>query len=732
MRGMNAVAARTNRGTILYRAFCQKTILMCAAAGFLLLLHAGCSCSSKDDFRRASAEQLAEVRKRLAERQAQDAAKAAKAQAKAEAEKKKKEEEYREQLAESRRKREAQQREWQAKAKEQKQAEAQPPQFPEDPADWTKDDFFLARAEGEPRLVDAVDHLGRTFPTSEPAAATLIALLQPSATGNKAATEALIEAIVFALGRNETQQATEALHNLVNGKLESEFASIARSRALHILADRDAGRFDDFLLTALRTADDDQRLPAATRAAYDWEADLLQLIDDRAGPALRVRTARYAIEPGTSVRQRKKLLDVLMKPAPANLSAQVVLLADPTTDGAMKPALAQQLAMVASCALQRLQGMPANVTPQFALASADTTRRSTSFGITSFGASSANSRAAESRNPTGIFDDPNLLRYGPAALWSDLAADLVVESLFQLERLDHAPHHLQLAATMPIHRVRNELLKALRRNWHDGPGGLRKAGIPERIVFDPALPVLLRLLPHTTPDTKDWRRKLFTSQQNVSLSDQVSVGQWHPLYRQKLLETGLEDAWAELLGETTWTLCSRLQAAGEANIALHGSQAAVEAASRYAPVVLHDDARVVAFHSASLPGSLAESSSDSFIIAPTTVTYVRMVDNVPFRKTFMHYVRQLSDPTVFVNVRTGWIGGLETSETEGAVRSVDVFITRTANHILAGSDANERLVIQVVCVECPAPGRDETEGSAPSPVPPKNGSQPASAKLTEN
>ncbi|MDY0170447.1 MAG: hypothetical protein RBS80_28155 [Thermoguttaceae bacterium] len=451
------------------------------------------------------------MKKRREERAAQEAREAAKATAKAEAEKKKKEEEHRRRVEAEKRKREEQQRQWQAKAQEQKQAEPEEPPFPENPAEWNKDDFPKARAAGEPRLVEAVEHLGRTFPTSEPAVATLVELLKPVGAAGKPAGQPLIEAIVVALGRNETRQATQALRNLVDGNLEAELPSIARSTAMRVLADRDASLFDDLLLAALRSADGDQQSAAATRSAYDWEADLLRLIEDRAGPALRLRVARHALEPTTSARQRGRLLELLTRPAPANLSAQVILLASPATDSAAKAVLARQLAMVSSCALQRLQGMPASVTPAFSAAARPAGGRTATYGITSYGSPSAAKPTTAAGGTMGIYDDPNLLRYAPAALWNEQSAKLVVRSLFQLETLDRSPHHLQLAATIPIRRVREEWLAGLRRNWRDGPGGLRKAGVPGQVVFDPVLPVLLKTLPYATPEAKDWRRQLLAA-----------------------------------------------------------------------------------------------------------------------------------------------------------------------------------------------------------------------------
>ena len=44
--------------------------------------------------------------------------------------------------------------------------------------------------------------------------------------------------------------------------------------------------------------DDDRR---HVHGAFDWEAELLELIENRASPSLRVRVANYAMEPGNVI-----------------------------------------------------------------------------------------------------------------------------------------------------------------------------------------------------------------------------------------------------------------------------------------------------------------------------------------------------------------------------------------------------------------------------------------------
>ncbi len=55
----------------------------------------------------------------------------------------------------------------------------QKPPLPENVADWKADDYFRARRENDPKLLEAVAYLGKTFPGKKPAAEGLTKLLKP-------------------------------------------------------------------------------------------------------------------------------------------------------------------------------------------------------------------------------------------------------------------------------------------------------------------------------------------------------------------------------------------------------------------------------------------------------------------------------------------------------------------------------------------------------------------------
>jgi len=66
----------------------------------------------------------------------------------------------------------------QAPPAEQPKVEEKPP-LPEDVKDWKKDDFLRARREYHPKLIQAIEYVGKTFPNSEDVAKGLIEMLKP-------------------------------------------------------------------------------------------------------------------------------------------------------------------------------------------------------------------------------------------------------------------------------------------------------------------------------------------------------------------------------------------------------------------------------------------------------------------------------------------------------------------------------------------------------------------------
>ena len=163
------------------------------------------------------------------------------------------------------------------------------------------------------------------------------------------------------------------------------------------------------------------------------------------------------------------------------------------------------------------------------------------------------------------------------------------------------------------------------------------------------------------------------------------------------------------MGTTAWgdhvhALLAVSRAAAEATISVYGVEATIETAANYTPIPLHENARVVGFHQASLPGAAGGSSHDGFTVDPTKVTvHTRGRQcSLPQNVFSTMLARSPNRPYSPIRELPGSVA-LERNDPEGTVRSIDIFITRTGAFLLDLPDADERMIIQVLCVECADP-----------------------------
>jgi len=133
---------------------------------------------------------------------------------------------------------------------EPKKQPPKPPALPDDVAKWKKEDYYRARRENSPKLLDAVVRLGEKARGSAPAAQGLTDLLKPlppaeppaagvppgAATPSAPKLLGLVEKIVAALGNNGTEPARATLEQILAGTLTTDDDKVAVEAALKALA----------------------------------------------------------------------------------------------------------------------------------------------------------------------------------------------------------------------------------------------------------------------------------------------------------------------------------------------------------------------------------------------------------------------------------------------------------------------------------------------------------------
>jgi hypothetical protein len=248
----------------------------------------------------------------------------------------------------------------------------QQPTRPQDIADWKRDDYFSARAEGDARLVEAVGHLGQRFVGRADAARMLAQLLappkpaQPGGQGPQPgyspqysqANPQLVQAIVAALGVNGTDVALGFLEQLLSGTLATDDDKTAVDAALKVLADHPSAKSDDILFRAV-TAAEKLRAPSTGQVTPDeLRQKALEVVSLGASDALRTKLARYVTQPTTPPEWRDQIGGFLVQQHPDNVGAQLVLYQGGQTSAEMKVTLEQYFTAYSSATMGQVLGIP--------------------------------------------------------------------------------------------------------------------------------------------------------------------------------------------------------------------------------------------------------------------------------------------------------------------------------------------------------------------------------------
>jgi len=565
-------------------------------------------------------------------------------------------------------------------------APAEDGQRPENFADWKKEDYFAARAENDPRLLEAVAYLGNQFVGSPNVAQGLAALLappeapaaspdqpqQPTSSTPAQDPKLLIEAIVAALGVNGSDAAREILELLLAGTLRSEDDQTAVDAVLQTLAANASEKNEDLLFRVLTEAEklrpepageaetDGQTPSNARLKAEDLRSKAFEVIAPVAGNRLRTRLAGHLVQPDIPDELRKLLSDFLGKDDPYNLGAQLFLYNNDATPPEFRAKLEGYFAPAGSRTIGQILGVSAQ-----------------GYGG---GSSSGGARGTQP-------DDPDLPYRVAGALWTAPWADLVEEHLAELDSLQQQEKLFALATTLPLDSTRCFLLKTLKSHWEEGPKALEAAGVAGTLIGDPGMVQLVK----TTAREKMPSR---TIGRTAIEKFQTTKKEW-----EKFSET-LIRAWCDRLhaankartGATSWGTPQPDQ--GDQPIDL--------------PIDLHKEANVTAQYRVSWPSDFGGKLAGT-AVGPLEVRYVRIEDKLDPETMLGHYKRQVGELNPRRTENTAWTESLRLDPQTNRRRSIDVIIEGSnKNAAKAGQKPpkEQDLVIQILSIEINDPATE--------------------------
>lgn len=598
--------------------------------------------------------------------------------------------------------------------------EPEVPPLPEDVSTWGPEDFLRARREGEPRLIDAVGHLGRNAAGKDAVVAALVGMLKPlppdepedqkeqegqegqegPAPGTRRpsvqhginrSTDAgkLAEAVVEALAMNDTEAARDVLVQIISGKfpIDDDESRIVEA-ALKALAEQNTPGNEDLLFRML-TAAEEYRKPSGTALGIppsrpgvsapgqtltaEWlRGHVLSLVEKTASSKFRIRLGEFLVQPTTPLAWRAEMGKFLLEPHVDNLGVQFVMYQSGRMEQETRGRIEEHFATRSAQAMQALLGVPREAARD---------GRSAGFGR---GAMPPVGGAAV----PDTAQDPELPFRLARQLWGERCTSVFIQQLADLDRRDDKGHLAAICATMPVETVRNALLKALKTGH--GPEVLEKAGIPGGMVSDPGLLLVVKSLDRQEPQASTPGRP------GARGPSQPAPGRTSGSVAQN---------WMKFSETLVRSWCERLDAAALANAEaarLAGKNPDEMRRLEDLPIELHDGAAAgirSAYHLV-VPGTLAEKLSGA-MVGPIRIQYVRIEERTTMKRALGYYKRA-------ARVRDGrtvddgvWIDTYRSAAAPGVRCSLDVLIhladKKGARDL--DPDAEETMTIEILSVE---------------------------------
>ena len=592
------------------------------------------------------------------------------------------------------------------------EAETEPGERPEDVAEWKRDDYFGARAENDPKLIEAVGHLGERFagdPQRAPAAVGLLkSLLAPPAPEEPSAEETtersgasrrrpvrrghgssndLITSVVQALHANGSEAAHQVMRELLAGSVAAEDDQSAVAAVMEVMGENPSPEYEVILLQAVTRPEQLRPAGRGDVTAEQLRQDAIKLLQSTASASLRTEVAKFLTLPTTPHQWREPLGKFLETPEPVNLGAQMVLFASGEVDEQLKKRLVDQFTAASSDALKKMMDIP-EVSASGSRGGRGSTRMST-------------------RSRSGDEEDPNLPFVMAQRLWNNQAAGAFAGRAAMTNSLETDAPLVVLASTIPVDMVRHTVFRTLNRHWQQGPEALESAGWGKNIVTDPGLLVTLKLMPRAWPKDSSATTRRGSSRstsKNRSNRSQRTRSGLSDAAKKAEDELKAKEAWMEASANTVQQWCDMLHAAAlaQAEAARLAGRRPNEGHAigrlRQTEFEIHDAAEVAAEYYLAWGGK--SDKLPEVNLGPLAVCYVRIEENNASLKTRRgYYRRQLRLREDYESKEGIWMDYIRAVPDTRRQRSIDVLITQVDSNKDRDSDEPEELIIEILSVE---------------------------------
>ncbi len=372
---------------------------------------------------------------------------------------------------------------------------------PDDITKWEKGDFIRARQENNPKLLEAVAYLGEKSPGSVPAAQELAEMLKtPKPTDPNAATypqgpvQGLIEATIDALGKNGSQAARKTLMQILSGKFTTDDDKTAVEAVLKTLIQTPSAENDDILMKVIISPEE---IRPATQQGIWQPAELrsraLDLVKLNPSESLTIKLADNLAQKG--LESNDPVVEFLLQDNPANLNAQLRLYQSEDLPLDTKTKLEQYFLKYSSQAINLTMGIPVAAD---AAISASTWTLPPPSSRDSKTATPGPGTPANGTTPSDVSKakatDYERGAYVAKLLWCEPLSGLMTAHLGDVRTFEKSTTDIVLASTLPLDSIHAAMFKMLKKRSGDSPQFLEAAGWSDKVVTDPGLLVVMKLM----------------------------------------------------------------------------------------------------------------------------------------------------------------------------------------------------------------------------------------------
>jgi len=541
-------------------------------------------------------------------------------------------------------------------------AKPKKPIRPEDVSEWKRDDYYSAKRDNDPRLVDAVGYLGRRFVGNENAAILLAKLLEspaddPFLSGNReengrptenAAVDKLTQAIVAALVANKTPHAQHTLEQLATGSIRTVAPQPAAMAAFLALLDHPSPKSEEFLLNLLLTA---SPVSDDNRSAMDVEQLRTAAVEPlrKAAPeTFRTQLAKGILSPDLSQETFDRFLPCLKDPRKENLPAQILLYQSGRLPRKDYEEIQAQLIGQSGTILETLLGVRLAVP-----------------GTTSTAARHA------------------------ALFWNDKFTASIQRQLRSQPSIEKLGGGVaKIAVTLPIPEVRATTLRFLEKHWEEGPKGLLAVNDGKTVALEPGFVAVLKLLPHKGTAAVGNGKDRFAKVDNRFMAS-TKAAKITEAREAKQRQDKTAQEWADYIRSVVQSTCKKFQ-----TVSKSGHDDNVGLAFKLAP-----RAAIVGIYRLDWPKDL----HDALSMPPTLrVRYVRSEQKMAPSKVAAYYRRQLPDCLEHTYPGGIWIDTTATDKSDNTLRSTDVLISKAVATDSEMKEQEQELIVEILSIECGA------------------------------